>query len=199
VDLVARLLARWATLAVPLDGGDLLRRWTEPHRRYHDVRHLAEVLAALDRLALDVPLEVSLAAWFHDAVHACAPDDEQRSADLALSTLDPVAGVDADEVARLVLLTATHDPAPGDPSGELLCDADLAILAADPDRYAAYARDVRAEYAHVPDADFARGRADVLRALVAPARIYRTPRARDWEPAARANVAAELARLETGS
>lgn len=187
------LAARWAALDVPVDGDDLLRRWTEPHRRYHDQRHLREVLDALDRLSADVPLEVWLAAWFHDAVHDGQPDDEQRSADLAARLLGPLPSTA--EVVRLVLLTVTHDPAPGDRSGELLCDADLAILAASPERYAEYAADVRAEYAHVSDADFARGRADVLRGLIAPERIYRTPVGREWEPRARANVAAELARL----
>ncbi len=178
-----------------VDGGDLLRRWAEPHRRYHDQGHLLEVLDALDRLSPDVPREVHLAAWYHDAVHEGRPDDEQRSAELANSALATIRGVDTAEVVRLVLLTATHDPTPGDPSGELLCDADLAILAASPKRYLAYAADVRAEYPHVPDVDFARGRTDVLRALVAPERIYRTPVAREWEPRARANVGAELARL----
>lgn len=178
-----------------VDGGDLLRRWAEPHRRYHDQGHLLEVLDALDRLSPDVPREVHLAAWYHDAVHEGRPDDEQRSAGLANSALATIRGVDTAEVVRLVLLTATHDPTPGDPSGELLCDADLAILAASPKRYLAYAADVRAEYPHVPDVDFARGRTDVLRALVARERIYRTPVARELEPRARANVGAELVRL----
>lgn len=194
------LAGRWAALEVPIDGRDLLRRWSEPHRCYHDQRHLREVLDALDRLSPDVPLDVRLAAWFHDAVHdPQAADNEQRSADLAASALALVDGADAAEVARLVLLTATHDPSPGDRSGELLCDADLAILAAAPARYAVYAADVRTEYTHVSAADFARGRAQVLRRLVAPEQIYRTTVGGSWERRARANVAAELARLSADS
>jgi predicted metal-dependent HD superfamily phosphohydrolase len=78
----------------------------------------------------------------------------------------------------------------------VLCDADLGILAADPDRYAAYTVGVRREYAHVPDADFATGRATVLRALLAKPTLFHTGLARDlWEARARANVEAELARL----
>ena len=100
------------------------------------------------------------------------------------------------EVARLVRLTAGHDAADDDPDGAVLCDADLAILAADETRYAEYAAGVRAEYAHVPDDDFARGRAAVLRQLLGQRSLFRTPTAHAaWETAARANVAAELARL----
>ncbi|CCA57354.1 hypothetical protein SVEN_4068, partial [Streptomyces venezuelae ATCC 10712] len=70
------------------------------------------------------------------------------------------------EVARLVRLTTSHDPAPGDLNGETLCDADLAILATAPDTYQGYAAAVREEYAFVPDDAFREGRAAVLRHLL---------------------------------
>ncbi|MGW4644741.1 HD domain-containing protein [Sphaerisporangium sp. NPDC004334] len=98
------------------------------------------------------------------------------------------------EVARLVRVTAGHDPAPGDRDGEVLCDADLAVLAAP--GYGAYARAVREEYRHVPDEAFRAGRARVLRDLLAAPTLYRTPLARElWEAGARSNMRAELARL----
>ena len=65
-------------------------------------------------------------------------------------------------------LTEHHDPAADDLAGQVLCDADLAILAAPPDRYDAYLAGVRRDYAHVSDTDFAAGRAAVLRDLAAP-------------------------------
>ena len=79
------------------------------------------------------------------------------------------------EVARLVRLTVTHDPAAGDTNGEVLCDADLAILAAAPEEYAAYAAAVREEYGFVPDDAFRDGRAAVLRQLLGLPRLFRTP------------------------
>lgn len=196
----------------PLAGGygvrdRLLRAYADPGRGYHDLRHLAEVLDHLDVLLAGVdraegdrvdPEVLRLAAWFHDAVYEGAPDDEERSARLAeteLSALGLEAAVIA-EVARLVRLTADHDPAPGDLAGALLSDADLAVLAADPGRYAQYVDGVRREYAHVPPEDFVRGRAEVLRGLLAAPTMFRTgPGRRLWEQRARANVAAELATL----
>ena len=66
-------------------------------------------------------------------------------------------------------------------------------------RYAAYAVDVRREYAHVTDTDFAAGRGAILADLLARPALFRTGRARErWEDAARENVAAELARLRSG-
>jgi len=97
------------------------------------------------------------------------------------------------EVARLVRLTATHDSAPGDGAGALLCDADLSILAADPARYDAYAAAVRREYGHVPDDAFRIGRAEVLRHLLGLPVLYRVvPERAEWEVRARANLTREL-------
>lgn len=184
---------------------NLLRRWAEPQRRYHTTDHLAAVLDRIDELAPhadDMPA-VQLAAWFHDAVYR--PDrseNEERSAALAERAL-PELGIDparTSEVARLVRLTVTHDPAPDDRNGAVLCDADLAVLAGSPDAYAAYAAAVRAEYAFVPDPDFRTGRAAVLRQLLALPHLFRTPHGHDrWEHPARHNLSTELALLESGA
>jgi predicted metal-dependent HD superfamily phosphohydrolase len=180
-------------------GEELLTRWSEPHRHYHTVAHLAAVLDRLGPLreyAAD-PVAVALGAWFHDAVYdPRAKDNEERSAMLAERLLP--AGPRRDEVARLVRLTAGHDPADDDANGAVLCDADLGVLAGPPERYAAYAAGVRQEYGFVPDADFRAGRAAVLRRLLAQPRLFRTPYgAEHWEPTARFHVRGEL-RLLTG-
>ncbi|MFG2879724.1 hypothetical protein ACGFYU_32720 [Streptomyces sp. NPDC048337] len=205
------LRARWreatAAAGAPADrdpdpyADRLLTAWAEPQRRYHTTAHLADVLARIDVLAPHAadPAAVRLAAWFHDAVYR--PDrseNEERSAALAERAL-PELGIDparTAEVARLVRLTVTHDPAPGDTNGEALCDADLAVLAGDTAAYGAYAAAVRAEYGFVPDDAFRAGRAAVLRQLLDLPRLFRTPYgAAHWEAPARANLAAELDRL----
>jgi predicted metal-dependent HD superfamily phosphohydrolase len=182
-------------------GATLLGKYADPSRHYHDLTHLDEVLRNVDELAdfsrsADV---VRLAAWFHDAVYdPLADDNEERSARLAETMLAAmrVDDVVVAEVARLVRLTAGHDAPDDDPDGAVLCDADLAILAADETRYGEYVAGVRAEYAHVSDEDFVRGRAAVLQHLLGQRSLFRTPTAfAAWETAARANVTAELARL----
>lgn len=187
-------------------GMDLLRRWSEPHRGYHDVRHLTEVLERLDELAADgVPAArapaVLLAAWFHDAVYEGRPgDDELASAVLAREELGAlgVPTAAAGRVHDLVLVTASHEPEPEDFAAQALCDADLAILAADPERYADYVSGVRREYAHVDDAVFATGRAHVLGELLDTSTLFATTAGRSrWEERARANVAAELTVLSS--
>lgn len=176
---------------------ELIGRWSEEHRRYHDLRHLSSCLAALGSLGCTDRL-VHLAVWFHDAVYAGVPGaDEEASAVLAEERLTGVLPPEeVGEVARLVRLTASHAPAAGDERGATLVDADLSILGALPGRYHVYTRDVRLEYAHVPDADFVAGRARVLRHLLALEPLYRTRTGTHlWAARARTNMAAELAGL----
>ena len=180
----------------------LVAAWSEPHRRYHGLAHLAAVLGLVGRLSGDAadPAAVALAAWYHDAVYQPARDDnEQVSAERARAGLRGlVSDARVEEVARLVLLTAGHSPDPGDTDGAVLCDADLAVLAGPPDAYAAYASAVRAEYAHLSDEDFTAGRIAVLERLLGLPRIYRLPAvAEAWTPLARANMTAELTLLRS--
>lgn len=209
------LLQRWnATLLAARSGREgpdptpygrnLLSRWAEPQRRYHTVDHLRAVLHRIDELTdqggeggeLEL---VRLAAWFHDAVYR--PDrseNEERSAVLAERALTE-AGLtphEVAEVARLVRLTVTHDPDPGDLNGETLCDADLAILATTPDTYRGYTEAIREEYAFVPEEAFREGRAAVLRHLLSLPRLFHTPYgAAAWEETARENMERELKEL----
>ncbi|WP_246000024.1 HD domain-containing protein [Nocardioides pocheonensis] len=171
-------------------------------RGYHDTRHLAEVLERLDELGESGNAELVLAAWYHDAVYDGRRHAEERSARLAESDLTgadlPGTGVDVAEVARLVRLTAHHDPGPGDHAGEALCDADLAILSAGPERYREYTAGVRDEYAALSDETFRAGRLAVLEELAGRDRLFRTAYARErWEPRARANLRREIEELRS--
>ena len=198
------LRARWASdlpdapaAASAAAFADLVDRHGEPHRHYHTITHVAAVLDALDELGAG--RTERLAAWYHDAVcDPTASDNEARSARLAATVL-PGLGVDdrtVTEVARLVELTRTHDPAGDDTAGAALVDADLSILGADERTYDAYAAGVRAEYAHVPDDLWRAGRPAVLRSFAARPALFHTATARAcWEAPARANLARELAAL----
>ena len=186
---------------VAATGRALLDRYAEPHRAYHDRQHLREVLSALRLLqpAGELPLALVCAAFWHDAVYdPTATDNEQRSAELAAISLRGLGEVpvSVEEVHRLVLLTLSHQPGRGDTDGALLCDADLAVLAAPPDRYAAYTAGIRREYGHLGDEAFRAGRSAVLRRLLDRPLLFTTAAGRTlWDAAARRNVQGELAEL----
>lgn len=205
---VQDLLEAWAALITRHSrdadavetGRALLAAWAEPHRRYHSVAHLRDVLDSVELLAdyAEDADAVRLAAWYHDSVYNGRPDDEELSAQRAeqdLSRLDVPASL-VDEVARLVRMTVGHDPAAGDRNGEVLSDADLAALALPCESYRQNTAAIRTEYAHIPDEVFRKGRIQVLVGLLEGPGVFRTPTGRQqWEVAARRNLRAELAAL----
>lgn len=205
------LRSRWNRLCAELGavagGSDALlealaARYSEPHRRYHTLEHISEVLGHVDRLvAAGEPVAdacaVELAAWFHDAVYGpTAGDNEARSAQLAIEMLGE-AGVEPERLGRVSdLVLATEHHIPGDADSAVLVDADLAVLGSDRERYLEYAAAIRAEYAHLDDDAYRRGRAEVLRGLLDRPLLYhtRTMRESRAERAAR-NIDAELRAL----
>lgn len=191
---------------------ELLRRHREPHRHYHGPGHVRSVVSAVNAAAGSDA--VVLAAWFHDAVYdPRSSTNEADSANLAtellLACLCPAALVA--DVERLVLATRDHTPTQSDEA--MLIDADLAILAADPNVYDRYVVGVRMEYQHVADAQWQVGRAHVLQGFLHRERIFHTTLGMDRavgiaravgidqaapidrEAAARANIRRELQAL----
>lgn len=195
------LEASWLSLAVAHRGQvaraafwwrELFSLYMEPHRRYHNLAHVREVLALVSD-------EASIAAaWFHDAVYdPAAADNEDSSARLAASVLRelqfPVPTIDL--VARMIRATAAHQRNDLPQQSLRFLDADLAILGSDRERYAAYVRAVRDEYAAQSDSTFRRGRRAVVQRLLARPRIYFTDAMFDrFEEQARANLKWELQR-----
>ncbi len=96
----------------------------------------------------------------------------------------------AQRVADLVRSTAHQQPpAVEGPDVDLLLDIDLAILGSAPARFDESSRQIRAEYAHVPDDTFRARRAEFLQSLLAQPVLYRTEVFRaPLEAAARANL-----------
>lgn len=145
-----------------------------------------------------------IAFWCHDAVHTnTSPDDEMASARVARRLLTGVLTPgELDEVVRLILLTATHDPAPGDDAGARLSDADMRALARDWKTYRSASRAIRDELPQLSDEEFRAGRVRFLAGLLDQEYIFHTGHGRThWEAPARENLRRELAELrgEDGS
>ncbi|MDO8106655.1 hypothetical protein Q6348_05525 [Isoptericola sp. b441] len=194
---------------IEVTGARLIERWMQPGRHFHNIRHLTDVLARVDELEREThePHLVRLAAWYHGAIFDAdeqtsyaqlGGEDELASAALARAELTEL-GLPApapDRVAELVIALRRHAPAPEDVDCAVLCDADLAMLAGDPQRYKTYLTEVRAEYEHLPVEEFVRARIAILRKLERRTSLFHTPLGAAWEAPARQNVQAELHRLE---
>jgi predicted metal-dependent HD superfamily phosphohydrolase len=181
---------------------DLVRRWSEPHRRYHTLQHLRECLARFEpvRGLAQRPGEVALALWFHDAFYEPRRDDnEERSADWARDCVLH-AGIGAGTASRVLeLVMATrHLEAPEGRDAQLLVDVDLSILGSAPARFDESDAQIREEYAHVPLPAFREGRCRVLQGFLDRPHIYSTPHFHGLlEAQARSNLQRALDRLRS--
>jgi predicted metal-dependent HD superfamily phosphohydrolase len=194
-----RLLERWQV--APVDAFPVYDRLVEaysgPERHYHNLEHLSEMFRVASRLQdrADDPAAIQLAIWFHDAVYdPRSKENELRSAEWAREALSEskLPEETIRRVESMILATAKHLPA-SSADTQVLLDADLAILGADPKRYDRYAGDIRKEYAWVDDAAYRAGRAAVLEAFLKREAIYQTERMREMgETPARENLRREL-------
>lgn len=177
----------------------LLSAYSEPQRAYHTLQHLEECLCILDEARqtglIAKPDLIEMALWFHDAVYdAKGSENEELSAQMAVEALG-----ESDlsrEVARLILLTKAHQLGEGADDAWII-DIDLGIFAQPLERVLEYERQIRAEYAWVPQEVYAEKRAEILRGFLARPQIYLTAWARErFDERARENLRALIATVQ---
>jgi len=170
----------------------------EPHRAYHNARHIDDVLRWYDwvaeRAGWDAPADVYYAVVFHDAIYdPLAKDNEARSAELAGRH-----GASA-RTQELILLTARHGrlgPEDVDRDAAHFLDCDTAILGAPPATFDAYEAAIAAEYARVPADAYRAGRRQFLAGMLARPRIFLSELFHaELDAPARRNLARALAAL----
>ena len=205
------LKARWRThvqmlgnFSAPLVGtlfDSLCRSYGESHRHYHTLDHLAWLFDCLETHADEIgdPARLAFATWYHDIVYdPRRKDNEARSAERAMKELDSLgAGPELrSHVVQLILATRNHADGGRDYDDDIFLDADLAILGAPPAIYDTYAAEVRAEYRHLDDTAWAKGRTAFLSAMASRDRIFHTGVFEGaYATLARDNMARELARM----
>jgi predicted metal-dependent HD superfamily phosphohydrolase len=178
--------------------------YSEPHRHYHNLSHIAECLNEFEtaRNLAQQPLAVELAIWFHDAVYDThAANNEEKSAELAQKRIaDAKAGGElCASVFALVMSTKTHDPSLH-PDAPLLVDIDLSILGKPEQRFWEYESQIRREYDWVPEGIFTTKRAEILEQFLGRERLYSTQQFFDrYEKQARANLEASAQKLKSRS
>jgi predicted metal-dependent HD superfamily phosphohydrolase len=180
----------------------LVQLYNEPHRHYHNSRHIVDCLNEFDltRHLAKEPLAVELAIWFHDAIYdPRAADNEERSADLAKQCITE-AGLEetlARSVNALVLATKQHDNSLH-PDAPLLVDIDLSILGQPANRFWEYENQICKEYAWVPEEIFRTKRAEILERFLARKQIYNTDHYfSQLETQARANLDQSIRKLRS--
>ncbi|OLO72081.1 hypothetical protein BKH18_12330, partial [Actinomyces oris] len=194
--------------AIGSAGELLIERWSTPDRRFHNLRHLIDMLARVDELAEEShdPDIMRVACWYHGCVFSSdveevirgnGGEDETASAAFAEADLRHL-GVPMETVKRvcsLIVNLKRHMLADDDIDAQALIDADLGTLAVDPQTYTEYVRLLREEYSHIPVEEYLRGRLTIVSRLLDRDHLFHSPLGQRWEHPARENLAAEQRRL----
>lgn len=131
---------------------NVISRYSEPHRYFHTVDHIAHVLNCL---TVTNP-EVILAAIYHDIIYVPGSDqNEYCSAQLAANHLSMLGAKNhvIFTVSKHILSTEQHVPIDLPGNKELL-DADMSILASCPKVFKEYCTNIKFEFPHLSSPGF---------------------------------------------
>lgn len=177
---------------------DIEIHYSEEHRMYHNLQHLAEVFSCFDTYEnhLESPDMVAFSIFYHDIIYnVWKKDNEERSADFAFKKLtglinDP----HLSEICNQILATKTHNAKNNDT--QWLVDFDLAILGQNDNTYKKYTELILKEYKTVPSFIYKKGRKKVLQHFLDKSFIFATPIFRElYEKQAKENLYNELQSL----
>jgi predicted metal-dependent HD superfamily phosphohydrolase len=176
---------------------ELTRRYTEPHRRYHDMRHIADMLCKGQ--ALNLSEEQVMAVWFHDAIYV--PGSKTNEADSAKLAVERLTGLGWNAsrvkiVEQIVLDTCGHVPSIEE--SRKVIDLDLSTLGGTWESYSRNGKNIRDELAQISDAEWNVGRGAWLESLLKRKRLFWTDWGAPLEREAFANLQRDLAELRAG-
>lgn len=180
----------------------LVKHYSEPHRAYHNLSHIMELLRHVDaeRMHVKHPEIIELAIWFHDVIYDTrSHDNEVCSASWARHAMQTMR-IDTDvirPVEQCILATQRHELPPAYFEDlPLFLDLDLAILGAQEECYRRYSQAIRAEYDWVPEHAYRPGRMEILKRFIARPSLFFTPEmVARLEARARQNIEWELQEL----
>lgn len=206
---VSEFQKRWMTLFDSLTDKDLslkiykdlIQRYSESHRAYHNFAHIVYCLRYLDCIKneLEEPISAELSLWFHDAIFDPKSNkNEMKSAELAVRELSML-GIGEDVLDRVfgMIMITRHPSKPNSKDQSYISDIDLAILGSPKDVYTRYKANIREEYKGVPLSIYRRNRGKLLKSFLSQESIYKTEYFHTrLEQPARENLRAEIESLK---
>jgi predicted metal-dependent HD superfamily phosphohydrolase len=177
---------------------DLIIAYSQPHRYYHNLRHIQQVfdVVAEMRSQADNFVAIGLAVWFHDVIYnPKATDNEEKSALYArkiLTQLETSPEI-VKKVTKMILMTKSHQTLSKDIDTQIFLDADLSIFGSSPSDYNNYKQAIRQEYAWIAENEYRDRRKQVLSRFLQRDRIYLTEYLfKKLELNARKNIQSEI-------
>jgi len=181
---------------------EIIKRYTEPHRKYHTLHHLAQMLHLASDRGIKLSDEQQLAIWFHDVIYDVpAPKDisnEKLSSEFARDFLERDRNASYFNWPRVDLICAIIEDTeyphmPTIPESAVVIDLDLSGLGLNYWRNKELIRD---EFSCYSDEEFNKGRLGWLKSMQKREKVFVSGLFDDLEDGARSNIEAEIKILE---
>lgn len=186
---------------------EIVARYGESLRGYHVLNHIVEMLDELEEVVhlLQDKNAVKMAVWGHDYIYDTSSQDfaviatnEERSAYEFGRQMERL-GL-SDEFIKKVkshIISTSHKSPVTDSDAQFLVDLDLVIFGKPEKEFNNWEIGIRKEYFWFSEADYSKGRSDVLRSFLDRKPIYVTKFFHDkYENLARENLRGLICSLE---
>lgn len=140
------LLTTWN---ITMSQDEIFQRWSEPHRKYHTLSHLEDLVGQINRSVELTEKErdmLTLSAIFHDIIYdPRCHDNEEESAKLFIShsPLD----MDTEEIATIIRDTKHHKPSTR--LSAIFSNMDMSIVRQPYEKLVEWEDGIRYEYRHL--------------------------------------------------
>jgi len=179
---------------------DLITRYGEPHRTYHNLEHIITMLDELEQFGdMLTHLEEAWAIWHHDAVCDPKAKDNEEQSDLISKNHARKLGLPDlfGELAGTFILATKHSALPLDDRAKIVVDLDMAILGKPEKEFDSYEARIRREYDCISQPDFYANRSRILQSFLDRPSIYSTELFRSkYESIARKNMERSIGQLQ---
>lgn len=179
---------------------DLVNHYTEKHRHYHNLRHIADMIENLLHIKNEIKdfETIMLATFYHDVIYnPTAKDNEEKSAKFMQKELSNIS-FPKEKINRCynqIIATKKHELSVNSDTNFLI-DSDLAILGQEEKKYTDYTKKIRNEYFVFSDIQYKKGRISVIKHFLLQKNIYKTTFFQNrLEEKARLNLKNELVLL----
>jgi pantetheine-phosphate adenylyltransferase len=160
------LLSRWH---ISLTHDDILQRWNEPHRKYHSIHHLEDLIQQINEYIELSPKErdmLTLTAIFHDIIYnPRRGDNEVQSAEFFLNHV--AMNKDSSEIKEIAtIIRDTKHHTPSTHLSGIFSNMDMAIVRRPYAELLMWEDEIRYEYSHLPGIVYIIGRVRFLRQMI---------------------------------
>lgn len=161
---------------------EIIAKYTEPCRAYHNLEHLGNCLVILDSV-FEIQelkdglrfLETSLAIWCHDIVYKPTSKINEENSSIWANKLLATNNINnrnfCDLVTELIIDTK-HNRVPRTLEGKILVDIDMSILGNPPSSFCNYDKNIRKEYLQFNDQQFYSNRLKFFYQILAKEKIF---------------------------